>query len=1165
MKKKSLFFFSLFILCNSYGQLIIDPDIINGESAFDLSGKSVSLSNDGSVIAIGAYLNGGNGDRSGQVRIYKKTNGTWAQVGSDIDGEAVDDQSGISVSLSGDGRIVAIGAIGNNGNDSVSGDLSVCDGGYDVDFGQVRIYENTNGTWAQIGSDIDGEAADDRSGISVSLSDDGSIVAIGAAHNDGNGVDSGQVRIYKNTNNNWVQVGSDIDGEAPGDGFGQAVSLSDDGTIVAIGAASNDGNGANSGQVRIYKNTDDTWVQVGSDIDGEAAGDRSGISVSLSGDGSIVAIGAASNDGNGMGSGHVRIYKNTDGTWVQVGLDIDGEAAGAGLGYAVSLSNDGTIVAIGAASTDDMDSRKVRVYKNIYDIWVQVGLYIDSNVSGGISIAGYGEVVAIGDIGNDDNGMDSGEVRIYELIILQTGALQPITKIVVCEGGSTTLTAPEGTDYLWNTGETTASITVSPMLTTDYTVVVSNDIGLSAFTFDVDVLPIPIADAGSDVIIDEGDSTTLTGSGGDTYLWSTGETTASITVGPTSTTTYTVTAFSNGCSSDDDVSVTVNLECSYSIINSEGFETGWGIWNDGGSDCSRNSNTTYASTGKYSMRLRDDTSTSVGTTDNLNLTAYEEISIDFSYYCKHLGKGEGFWLQISTDGGEKFTTVEEWYKEDEFLNLQQYNEQVVIPGPFTANTQFRFRADGSNNDDMVYLDDIVISGCSKPSCIINSEGFETGWGIWNDGGSDCSRNSNTTYASTGKYSMRLRDDTSTSVGTTDNLDLATYEEISIDFSYYCKHLGKGEGFWLQISTDGGQKFTTVEEWYKEDEFLNSQRYNGHVTIPGPFTANTQFRFRADGSNNDDTVYLDDIAMSGCSKKPVTKPAKPSCTIDSESFETGWGIWNDGGSDCTRNAKAAYSNTGEYNMRLRDGTSTSMGTTDNLDLTAYEEISIDFSYYCRHLGKGEGFWLQISTDGGEKFTTVEEWYKEDEFLNLQRYNEQVIIPGPFTTNTQFRFRADGSNDDDVVHLDDIVISGCGNSSSSSSSSKLIETNKSSSNSDSPYKVTETNNTGNSPNSSSKLAESDTNVPIDSEDAVISKKVTSVIYPNPFESQFNIRIEEGFEKTEVEILNVLGQLVYGKIFYNNETIEIPTLNFPKGLYLVRMKIDDQTLIVKKAIKK
>ena len=144
---------------------------------------------------------------------------------------------------------------------------------------------------SQIGSDIDGEAANDNSGWSVSLSSDGSTVAIGAYSNDGNGADAGHVRIYKNINGTWTQQGADIDGEAAGDRSGySAVSLSSDGSTVAIGAYLNDGNGTYAGHVRIYKNISGTWTQQGSDIDGEAVNDKSGYSVSLSSDGSTVAI-----------------------------------------------------------------------------------------------------------------------------------------------------------------------------------------------------------------------------------------------------------------------------------------------------------------------------------------------------------------------------------------------------------------------------------------------------------------------------------------------------------------------------------------------------------------------------------------------------------------------------------------------------------------------------------------------------------------------------------------------------------------------------------------------------------------------------------------------------------------------------------------------------------
>ncbi|MFT4875518.1 MAG: Flp pilus assembly pilin Flp [Bacteroidia bacterium] len=388
---------------------------IDGEAANDRSG-SVSLSSDGSTVAIGAYQNDGNGANSGHVRVYENTSGTWTKIGVDIDGEAASDQSGKSVSLSGDGNTVAIGAYPNSGNGAASG--------------HVRVYENISGTWTQVGSDIDGEATYDYSGYSVSLSSDGSIVAIGAFGNDGssgNGTVSssgapGHVRVYKNISGTWTQVGADIDGEAASDNSGQSVSLSSDGSVVAIGALYNDGTASDAGHVRVYKNISGTWTQVGADIDGEAAGDLSG-AVSLSSDGSTVAIGASSNDGNGTSAGHVRVYKNISGTWTKLGADIDGEKAGDAMGGlgSVSLNSDGSILAIGVGSTEGntgTNAGGVYIYQYISGTWTQIRSTIYGEAAGdysggSVSLNSDGSIVAIGALSNDGTASDAGHVRVY--------------------------------------------------------------------------------------------------------------------------------------------------------------------------------------------------------------------------------------------------------------------------------------------------------------------------------------------------------------------------------------------------------------------------------------------------------------------------------------------------------------------------------------------------------------------------------------------------------------------------------------------------------------------------------------------------------------------------------------------------------------------------------
>ena len=131
------------------------------------------------------------------------------------------------------------------------------------------------------------------------------------------------------------------------------------------------GNGTDAGHVRVYSESGGLWTKVGGDIDGEAAYDYSGRSVSISSDGTRVAIGAPYNDAepyavhpSGVSAaGHVRVYEEASGVWTQVGTDIDGVAADDRTGHAVSLSSDGTRMAIGSPRTTNSNLRsQVRMY-----------------------------------------------------------------------------------------------------------------------------------------------------------------------------------------------------------------------------------------------------------------------------------------------------------------------------------------------------------------------------------------------------------------------------------------------------------------------------------------------------------------------------------------------------------------------------------------------------------------------------------------------------------------------------------------------------------------------------------------------------------------------------------------------------------------------------------
>jgi hypothetical protein len=116
------------------------------------------------------------------------------------------------------------------------------------------------------------------------------------------------VRVYNWNGTAWTQKGTDLDGEANADRSGWSISMSANGNILAIGGPANDGGGSNSGHVRVYQWIGSAWMQLGMDIDGEAADDASGTSVALNSKGNILAVGAPNNNGTGTYSGHVRVY-----------------------------------------------------------------------------------------------------------------------------------------------------------------------------------------------------------------------------------------------------------------------------------------------------------------------------------------------------------------------------------------------------------------------------------------------------------------------------------------------------------------------------------------------------------------------------------------------------------------------------------------------------------------------------------------------------------------------------------------------------------------------------------------------------------------------------------------------------------------------------------------
>ena len=257
-------------------------------AAWDEFGCSVSVSGDTAVV--GAIYDDDNGYNSGSAYVFVRSGSTWSEQAklTASDG-AADDYFGRSVSVSGDTAVV--GALGDDDNGSASG--------------SAYVYVRSGTSWTEQAklTASDG-AADDRFGLSVSVSGDTAVV--GAFWDDDNGSDSGSAYVFVRSSGVWTQrqklTASDA---AAGDSFGCSVSVSADTAVV--GAFYDDDNGGDSGSAYVFVRSGSTWTEraklTGSD---GAADDRFGGSVSVSGDTAVV--GAYGDDDNGTTSGSAYVF-----------------------------------------------------------------------------------------------------------------------------------------------------------------------------------------------------------------------------------------------------------------------------------------------------------------------------------------------------------------------------------------------------------------------------------------------------------------------------------------------------------------------------------------------------------------------------------------------------------------------------------------------------------------------------------------------------------------------------------------------------------------------------------------------------------------------------------------------------------------------------------------
>jgi len=363
------------------------------------------------------------------------------------------DEAGQSISMSASGRFLAIGypqsltgpgkvqvfelhngrlvpygnpIIGGRKNEKFGYSVSISDNGQEVAIGAPNA-ENNHGyavvykfnfalsVWRQIGDRLRFFFYNGHAGTSVSLSGDSRRLAVGIprAYNY-----DGVVLIYEFTRNSWNRL-TTIRGQYS-ELMGSAVSLNANGDTIAISAVHSPTPQGPRGRVYILR-YDTSWLQIGNPIfDGV---DLFGRSVSLSADGNTVAIGATGLDKvSAKGVGMCAVYKyliNDDDEfvkddWEQSGRNLEGEFVGEHSGYSVVLSNNGRRVGCGAQG-----GSLVRVYSKGGDdddnLWQQNAKLLggpSTSFGAAMAMNNDGTVLAVG-APLDQN---KGDVSIYQAV-----------------------------------------------------------------------------------------------------------------------------------------------------------------------------------------------------------------------------------------------------------------------------------------------------------------------------------------------------------------------------------------------------------------------------------------------------------------------------------------------------------------------------------------------------------------------------------------------------------------------------------------------------------------------------------------------------------------------------------------------------------------------------
>lgn len=320
---------------------------IEGDNFYEQLGYSVSIDGNGSTVVVGAPFNDEQGEAAGKVKIYRRIGNSWVRKGNPIFGLNSQDRFGSSVKLSADGNLLAVSAPLN----STAANRA----------GQVIIYEWTSGAWQQKGAPINGELEGDRAGSSLDISNDGNTLIMGLPFNDATGDDAGRVEVFQWDGQQWTSKGNGINGLEARDNFGHALSISGDGNVVAVGAPNHSAEFWKDGQVQVFEWNGASWMERGEGLIGEVFEDRFGQTVSLSSDGQSLVVGMPLKNAPAFSEGQVRVYDFTENEWQQRGDPLNGELIIEKFGSAVSISDNRSVLAVGAPGNNAINTQNGQV------------------------------------------------------------------------------------------------------------------------------------------------------------------------------------------------------------------------------------------------------------------------------------------------------------------------------------------------------------------------------------------------------------------------------------------------------------------------------------------------------------------------------------------------------------------------------------------------------------------------------------------------------------------------------------------------------------------------------------------------------------------------------------------------------------------------------------